>query len=64
MKKFFGFFLLASLFLASCQKRPYIQGTTYISDLEGRMLYLKIYADGDLRDIDSTRIVHGKFQFT
>lgn len=64
MKKFFGFFLLASLFLASCQKRPYIQGTTSISDLEGRMLYLKIYADGDLRDIDSTRIVHGKFQFT
>lgn len=64
MKKFFWFFLLASLFLASCQKRPYIQGTTSISDLEGRMLYLKIYADGDLRDIDSTRIVHGKFQFT
>lgn len=64
MKKFFGFFLLASLFLASCQKRPYIQGTTSISDLEGRMLYLKVYADGDLRDIDSTRIVHGKFQFT
>ncbi len=64
MKKFFGFFLFASLFLASCQKRPYIQGTTSISDLEGRMLYLKIYADGDLRDIDSTRIVHGKFQFT
>lgn len=28
------------------------------------MLYLRVYRDGDLAVIDSTRIIHGKFHFT
>lgn len=50
--------------LAACQKQAYIEGTTSVSELDGRMLYLKVYADGDLKDIDSAQIVHGKFRFT
>lgn len=50
--------------ICSCQKQVYINGTTSVSELDGRMLYLKVYADGDLQDIDSARIVHGKFQFS
>ena len=52
------------MLLASCQKQAYIIGTTSVPELDGRMLYLKVYADGDLKDIDSAQIVHGKFQFT
>ncbi len=28
------------------------------------MLYLRVYEDGDLQAIDSTSIIHGKFQFS
>ena len=40
-----------------------IQGTATIPELEGKTLYLRIYADGDMQVIDSARIQHGKFRF-
>lgn len=52
------------LTLTSCKPHLDIQGTTTIPELEDRMLYLRIYKDGDLTVIDSTRIIHGKFHFT
>lgn len=55
---------VAMLVLTSCQTRMDIQGTTSIPELEDRMLYLRIYKDGDLAVIDSARIIHGKFHFT
>ena len=39
-----------------------IQGTATIPELEGKTLYLRIYADGDMQVIDSARIQHGKFR--
>lgn len=65
MKKIYLFLSAAALLLllASCQKRVYIQGFTSIAEMDGRMLYLKVYADGDLKNIDSAQVVHGKFQF-
>ena len=52
--------LLISLLLslAGCHSKMNIQGTTSLAELEGRMLYLRIYSDGDLRAIDSSRVVH------
>ncbi len=50
--------------LTGCQSKMDIQGTTSVPELEGQMLYLRVYADGEMQDIDSTRIVHGKFHFT
>ena len=40
-----------------------IQGTATIPELEGKTLYLRIYAHGDMQVIDSARIQHGKFRF-
>ena len=50
--------------LTGCRAHMDIQGSTTIPQLEDRMLYLRVYKDGDLAVIDSTRIIHGKFQFT
>ena len=51
------------LALSSCKPHIDIQGTTSIPELEDRMLYLRVYKDGNLTVIDSARIVHGKFRF-
>lgn len=57
--------LLALCLLTGCnQQNMNIQGINSLPELEGRMLYLRIYKDGDLATIDSSRIIHGKFQFS
>ena len=40
-----------------------VRGSSSVDDLEGKMLTLRIYVDGEMRSIDSTRVVHGKFTF-
>ena len=55
---------VAVLLLAGCvSEKMNIQGTTSIPALEGKTLYMKVYADGDLQVIDSAHIQHGKFHF-
>ncbi len=49
--------------LTSCQQKMDIQGKSSIPELEGRMLFLRVYADGDLQTLDSAEIIHGKFHF-
>lgn len=49
--------------VASCRQQMDIQGTTSLPTLEGRMLYLRVYSDGDMKAIDSSRVVHGRFHF-
>ncbi|MCR4993779.1 MAG: DUF4369 domain-containing protein [Bacteroidales bacterium] len=64
MKHFYTLLLFSSLItLGACQQRMDIQGSTTIPMLEDRMLYLRVYKDGDLAVIDSARITHGKFHF-
>ena len=59
------FSLLAISLLVGCNRQQMnIQGISSLPQLEGRMLYLRIYKDGDLAIIDSSRIIHGKFQFS
>ena len=48
---------------ASCSSTYDIQGTSNISTLDGRMLYLKVMKDNDFKNIDSCDVVHGHFQF-
>lgn len=65
MKKFIYMSLSWMLIvLTSCEQHVDIHGTTSLHELEGRMLYLRVYKDGDLAVIDSARIIHGKFRFT
>jgi len=54
---------LASVALTSCIDSYDIKGISNVPTLDGRMLYLKVYHDSDLKSIDSCDIVHGKFQF-
>ncbi|MBP5772163.1 MAG: DUF4369 domain-containing protein [Bacteroidaceae bacterium] len=60
-----SFFLLSFcvFFLTACKDRLEIQGSTTIAELEGKVLSLRVFHDGDLVSIDSTRIMHGKFHF-
>lgn len=61
IKSLYAFLVLAVL--ASCAESYDIKGTSNVPTLDGRMLYLKVYHDNDLKSIDSCDIVHGKFQF-
>lgn len=56
--------LLAVLACTSCTKSFNIQGSSNISMLDGRMLYLKAIKGGELKNIDSCEVVHGQFKFS
>lgn len=47
----------------SCAKSYYIQGTSNVSSLDGRKLYLKGGSADTLFTIDSCDVVHGEFTF-
>lgn len=56
--------IIAIATLASCASNYDIAGTSNISTLDGRMLYLKVIKDGAFKSIDSCDVVHGQFHFT
>lgn len=56
--------ILTVLACASCSQSYKIQGTSNVSDLDGRMLYLKAAKNGELKNLDSCEVVHGKFKFS
>ena len=59
-----SFLLLTSLLmLVGCKSQYMVKGSSSVDELEGQILTLKVYADGELRSIDSTRVVHGRFSF-
>lgn len=56
--------LLASLLaFVACKSQYMVKGSSNVDELEGKMLTLKVYVDGEMRSIDSTRVVHGRFNF-
>ena len=55
--------LLVAFALTSCGNSYKINGTSNVSTLDGRMLYLKILKDNDFKTIDSCDVVHGQFHF-
>lgn len=61
IKTLYAFLVVAVL--TSCSESYDIKGTSNVPTLDGRMLYLKVYNNNDLKSIDSCDIVHGKFQF-
>ncbi len=58
-----GLALFCLLTLLSCRSQYMVKGSSNVDDLEGRMLTLKVYVDGEMKSIDSTRVVHGRFNF-
>ncbi len=63
MTKVLYAFLSFSLFLTSCANSYDIQGTSNVSGLDGRKLYLKVNSADTLKTIDSCDVVHGRFIF-
>ena len=55
--------LLSLLALTSCANSYNIQGSSNVSTLDGRKLYLKVLKDNDFKSIDSCDVVHGQFRF-
>ena len=66
MKKPFSFtvLLMAVMSLASCGVSYNIEGTSDISGLDSRMMFLRTRMNGEYQSIDSTEVVHGKFGFS
>ena len=60
-KIFYAFITLMAL--TSCASSYDIQGTSNVSTLDGRMLYLKVLKNNDFSNIDSCDVVHGQFHF-
>lgn len=55
--------LIIVITFSSCAKSYYIEGTSNISNLDGRKLYLKSVKDKNLFNIDSCDVIHGEFVF-
>ena len=51
------------LAVTSCANSYDIAGTSNVSTLDGRMLYLKILKGNEFKNIDSCDVVHGQFHF-
>ncbi len=57
------FLSLSLAIVASCASQFNISGSSNISTLDGRMLYLKVLDGDEFRDVDSCDVVHGVFSF-
>lgn len=54
---------LCALF-CSCASSFRVQGSSDISSLDGQQLFLKVVKDQAVHNIDSCKVVHGKFAFS
>ncbi len=55
--------VVSALALTSCADTFSITGSSNVSTLDGQKLYLKVYKDTVLKNVDSCDVVHGQFQF-
>ncbi len=55
--------LLLSFVLSSCGTQYLVDGTTNVAMLEGKTLYLKAYADENMKNLDSCKVQHGRIRF-
>ena len=63
MNKSLYLLLTSLLALISCKSQYMVRGSSNVDELEGKVLTLKVYVDGEMKSIDSTRVVHGRFDF-
>ncbi len=56
-------YLAVFITLVSCGTEYLVEGHTTVQTMDGKKMYLKVYRDDDLVDIDSSEVVHGKFGF-
>lgn len=63
MMRHFYIIIFSTLLLCSCSDQYRIAGNTSVPMLDGRMLYLKIQSNNNIRNLDSCEVVHGQFNF-
>lgn len=56
------FFLFCALICASCSKKYKIEGTSSVSVLDGKMLFIKVQSGDKVVNIDSAEVIHGLFK--
>ena len=56
--------LLFPVLLAACAEQYVVDGSTTVHGMEGKMLYLKVYDQKDMKNLDSCFVTHGKFTFS
>lgn len=54
--------LLLLVLFASCSRKYKIEGTSSVTSLDGKMLFLKTLQDGQWITVDSAEVVHGRFK--
>lgn len=57
-------FLLLTMLLASCSHKYKIEGNSSVTNLDGKMLFLKILQRGEWVPIDSAEVIHGFFKMS
>ncbi|MGI6815301.1 DUF4369 domain-containing protein [Bacteroides sp. KG123] len=55
-------FLLLLILLASCNRKYKIEGSSSVTGLDGKMLFLKTLQDKQWIPIDSAEVIHGLFK--
>lgn len=55
-------FLLLALLLTSCDRKYRIEGSSSVTSLDGKMLFLKALRDGRWVNVDSAEVIHGYFK--
>lgn len=53
--------LLLLLLFSSCSRKYRVEGTSSVTSLDGKMLFLKILHEGEWVAVDSAEVVHGFF---
>lgn len=57
------YFLILFIFtLTSCGKKYRVEGTSSVSQLDGKMLFIKVISGDKLVNIDSCEVIHGLFK--
>ena len=55
-------FLLLAMLLTSCSRKYKIEGSSSVTSLDGKMLFLKTLQNGEWVAVDSSEVIHGLFK--
>ena len=55
-------FLLLLVLFTSCNRKYKIEGSSSVTSLDGKMLFLKTLRNGQWVNVDSAEVIHGHFK--
>ena len=60
----FAWIILLLLLFTSCGKNYKVEGTSAVSVIDGKMIYLKIAGENGMITVDSAEVIHGSFSMS